>query len=68
MLRIKAAKIAKRPVVEIADMHDKDFVAALEEHVCCRGEFSVDCDLEKFYELMEELRRRMGLPAGNTII
>lgn len=65
---ITAAKIASRPVVELADMDNKDFVAALEEHVCCCSGFDVDCDLETFYEMMEELRKRMGLPAGNTVI
>lgn len=59
--QIKAAKIAVAPQEHIKKWGNRRLIDALDEHVCCCASFDFDCQLERYEELMYELRRRLGV-------
>lgn len=64
--QIKAAQIAKKPQPSIKKLGNKRFCEDLEEFVLTCATFDFDDQVDQFYELTEELRRRLKVPSAKN--
>jgi len=58
--QIKAPRIVLAPRECLKKWGNRKLIDALDEHVMCCASFDFDCQLERYTELLEELRRRLS--------
>lgn len=58
--KIKAKRIAKKPAECIKKWGNARLLNALDGHVMCCATFDFDDQLERYTELLEELKRRLA--------